>query len=149
MFILKLVVTLFFAMQVLQSLDLAFKKLIESLGQANSQLPRADINAGLVLCSLTRRANAFLGGLLAVEYLVDLINVSCGAFFVARYGMAVVGEDGLFRYQMLMMVMNNGLYAILSSARIYMLQVCNIFSALIKWIVFSIIPYATITDQTS
>ena len=66
-----LAVTLFFAMQVLQSLDLAFEKFIESVGQMNRQ-PSAHIIAGLVLCSLTKRANAFLGGLLVVEYLVDL-----------------------------------------------------------------------------
>ena len=123
-------------MQILRSLDLAFKKFIESAGQTNRQ-PSTHISAGLVLCSLTKRADAFLGGLLAVEYLVDLINVSCGAFFVARYGMAVVGEDGLFRYQMLMMAVNNALYAIISSARIYMLQERNTFINLIQMESFS------------
>ena len=118
-------------MHVLQSLDIAFKKFIESLGQAKIQ-PSTHISAGLVLFSLTKRANAFLGGLLAVQYLLDLINVSCSAFFVARYGMAVIGQDGLFRYPMLLMAVNNALYAILSSARIYMLQV-----RLFNWTVFT------------
>ena len=123
-------------MQVLRSLDVAFKKFIESAGQTNRQ-PRTHISAGRVLCSLTKRANAFLGGLLAVEYLVDLINVSCGSFFVARYGMAGVGEDGLFRYQMLLMAVNNALYAILSSARIYMLQERKTFINLVQMESFS------------
>ena len=44
--------------------------------------------------------------------------------------MAVIAEDGSFRYQMLMMAVNNALYAILSSARIYMLQERNTFITL-------------------
>ena len=109
-------------MQVLQSLELAFKKYIEAVSKV-SQHPSTHISTGLALCSLTKRANSFLGGLLAVEYFVDLINVSCGTFFLARYSIDIVGEGGFIRYQMLMMAVNNGLYAFLSSARILILQV--------------------------
>ena len=112
-------------MQVLQSLELAFKKYIEAVSKV-SKHPSTHISTGLALYSLTKRANAFLGGLLAVEYLVDLINVSCGTFFLARYSIDIVGEGGVFRYQMLMMAVNNGLYAFLSSARIIILQVRKI-----------------------
>ena len=110
-------------MQVLQSLDLAFKKFLESAGQVNKNSSKTIISTGLDLCALTRRADSFLGGLITVEYLVDLINVSCGTFFLVRYSIDIVGEDGLFRYQLLMMAVNNGLYAFLSLARIFILQV--------------------------
>ena len=114
--------TFFFAMQVLQSLELAFKVYIGSLNK-RSKHPSTHISTGLALCSLTKRANAFLGGLLAVEYFVDLINISCGTFFLTRYSIDIVGEGGVFRYQMFMMAVNNGLFAFLGSARILILQV--------------------------
>ena len=117
-------VTSIFAMQVLHSLDLAFKNFTRALGHNGSRMDDhgALIRTGLTLCSLTKKANAFLGGLIAVEYLVALINVSCNAFFVARYCSDIIGEDGELRYQLVLFAINSALYALASGARIYMLQ---------------------------
>ena len=117
-------VTSIIALQVLHSMDIAFKNFTRTLGHQGRPMDdhEAHIRTGLTLCSLTKKANAFLGGLIAVEYLVALINVSCNAFFVARYGADIIGEDGELRYQMLLWMINSALYALASGARIYMLQ---------------------------
>ena len=58
------------------------------------------MDTGFALHSLTKMANAMVGGLVAVEYLFQLMSISAAAFFAARYSGDIeikVGEFNAYR----------------------------------------------------
>ena len=103
---LSISVTIAFSLQVLFCLDLAYSRYVELTAlKSGSGTLGSLANTGFALYSLTKRANEMLGGLIAVEYLANLINISAAAFFAARYSGDIEIKVGQFNaYRVVLMI---------------------------------------------
>ena len=99
-------VTIAFSLQVLFCLDLAYTRYVEHIALKSSCGALGSLaNTGFALYSLTKKANEMLGGLIAVEYTANLINISAAAFFAARYSGDIEIKVGQFNaYRVVMMI---------------------------------------------